>query len=203
MLCLDLETSGLDPTTDFITVAGVMGDFGMHAISSPAKLFREDPLAAELNLLKRLSDMNFNFGEPLLTFNGFSFDLPFLKTRLMVHELPEPGFMSPSQHHIDLMSFATACNGGVRISKDNAASKFCNVYVPKNSSGAYLAKIYSQRIVTDDQHFGTILHNCQDLRVSRQMLDAWNPWPLFEQHYIAQYPDLRIWCPKKEKEVVL
>ena len=195
-VCLDIESSGLDPTVDFITVVGLMGDFGLYAISSPAKQFREDPFAAEHSLLKRMGDMNFNFGEPLLTYNGLSFDLPFLKTRLMIHELPEMPFAQAN--HIDLMTFATACNGGVRISKDMAASKYCNTYVPKNSSGAFLSKIYSQRIVTDDQHFGTILHNCQDLRVSRQMLDAWNPWPLFEQHYIAQYPDLRSWCPKKE-----
>jgi hypothetical protein len=174
-----------------------MGDFGLYSISSPAKMFREDPLKAEFSLLKRMTEMNYNFDEPLLTFNGKNFDLPFLKTRLMIHDLPEPPFMR-TKHHIDLMTFATACNGGVRISKDMAASKYCNTYVPKNSSGAFLAKIYTQRIVTEDQHYGTILHNCQDLRVSKQMLDAWNGWPLFEQHYIAQYPDLRVWCPKKE-----
>ena len=203
MMTIDVESAGLDPTIDFLSVVGLMGDFGISCISSPAKQFRDDPLKAEYNLLKRMTEMNYNYNEPILTFNGAHFDLGFLKTRLMVHELPEPPFIH-TPHHIDLMSFATACNGGVRISKDNAARKYCNNYVPSSSSGAYLAKIYSQRIVTDDQHFGTLMHNCQDLRVTRQMFDAWNDWPLFEQHFVAQFPDFRTWCPKTiSKEVVL
>ena len=142
-LVLDLETSGLDPTNNFITMVGTMDDDGVRVFSSPASEFRKDPLAAESNLLHRLSEATFKC-HSLLTYNGLHFDMGFLATRLMRHQLPSPSFMS-NNRHIYLMRYATHLNGGARISKDMAASKYCNLYVSRANSGSFLAQIYAAK----------------------------------------------------------
>jgi hypothetical protein len=194
-LVLDLETSGLDPTNNFITMVGTMDDDGVRVFSSPASEFRKDPLAAESNLLHRLSEATFKC-HSLLSFNGIYFDHPFLQTRLLAHSLPTPAFLNMKKH-IDLMLFATHINGGTRISKDMAASKYCNLYVPKASSGAWLAQIYSQRIVTDSQHVGAIGHNLQDLITTYQMLEVWKTFPSFNKFYTNIFPNLEEWLHAK------
>ena len=192
MLTVDIETSGLDPTNTFITMVGTMDNDGVRIFSSPASEFRKDPQHAEKQLLQRLSNADFRFTDVLLSFNGISFDQPFLRTRMMAHKLTPPAFVA-TKHHIDLMLFATHLNGGTRISKDMAASKFCNLYVPKNSSGAWLASIYSQQIVTDAQHFSAIGHNSQDLITTYQMLEVWKTFPSFGKFYSSMFPNLKEW----------
>jgi DNA polymerase elongation subunit (family B) len=196
VLICDIETSGLDPTVDFITMVGKMDNDGVNVFSAPASDFRNDPYAAEDNLLHRLSAANFSYTDLLITYNGFGFDLPFLTTRLMAHKIPPPAFIGIKKH-LDLMLFATHINGGSRISKDMAASKYCNLYVARNSSGIWLAQIYNQKIVSDTQHVEAMGHNLQDLMVTYKMLEVWKTFPSFEKFYSAKYPDIKEWLYAK------
>lgn len=191
-ICLDIETDSLDPTNGVITMVGTMDKDGVRVFTSDAETFRADSYAAEDNLLHRLSDANFRYTDSLLTYNGVHFDMVFLATRLMRHKIAPPAFMG-IKRHIDLMLYATHLNGGTRISKDMAASKFCGLYSPRNSSGAFLAQIYGQRIVTDLQHTETIFHNLSDVCVTSRMFDTWKSWPSFKEFYSKQFPDINEW----------
>ena len=193
MLVLDLETSGLDPTVDFITMVGLMDNDGIRIFSAPANEFRSNPYAAEKKLLQNVSTAVFK-PDTVVTFNGISYDFPFLSTRFLANELVKPEFFVKSFRHIDLMQYATYLNGGIRISKDMAASKFCGLYIPhQQSSGAFLAQIYTQRIVSDAQHVSTLDHNSRDLVTTFHMLDVWKKFPSFRAFYSAKYPDINEW----------
>ena len=195
MLTIDIESSGLDPAVDFITAVGVLNDNKVTVFSSPAKDFRNSPVEAEGKLLQSLLNFDFSYDNALLSYNGESFDIPFVRTRLLAHKLPALPFLG-TEHHIDLMHYATFINGGTRISKDSAAFKFTNLYVPRNSSGAYLAAIYRQRIVSDDEHLSMWHHLSQDLFVTQRLFNKWNTYPEFEEFYTRKFPDFRTWCPK-------
>ena len=112
LLFLDLETTGLSAKRgDHIFLAGVgaWDDAGfcvdVYCVHHPA----EEALAVAL-VLERL-----RAAEALVTFNGKTFDLPFLRARAEAH-----GLSMPEVEHVDLLAIARkrkhrAARGGLRL----------------------------------------------------------------------------------------
>ena len=111
LLFLDLETTGLSAKRgDHIFLAGVgaWDDAGfcvdVYCVHHPA----EEALAVAL-VLERL-----RAAEALVTFNGKTFDLPFLRARAEAH-----GLRMPEVEHVDLLAIARkrhrAARGGLRL----------------------------------------------------------------------------------------
>ncbi len=182
----DIETSGLSPELgSFVTAIGFLNNSGVRINTSTASLYRANFAEAERQTLRAFAPMRFEPDDVLVTFNGISFVVPFLQKRFAAM-LPGLSFSMPTKH-IDLMYFAKEMNGGIRISKDMAASKFGNVYVPHNSNGAYLAEIYSTHIVSDVDHMLTQLHLAQDLFVTAQLFEKWKTFPRFRKSCVDNF----------------
>lgn len=193
MVCiLDIETSGLDPDSNWITCIGVMDDTGIYQFSSSAADFSKDPLEAEKKLLAKFLSALSVFEEwgPLVTYNGKSFDIPFIYKRLLkaklIEQLPDYAELSSTNNnplkirHIDLMEFTRKLEGR-RISKDESANKHCNLYVPRNSPGYFLARIYGTKKVTPDLHAQMLQHNALDLCTTFRMYETFKTFDDFKE----------------------
>ncbi len=174
---LDIETSGLDAKRDFITCIGILTDEGIRQISDSAACFRSNPLRAEQSILGDFYQWCHNDSispsDTLITYNGLGFDLPFIHERGCAGVLTNP--------HIDLSLFVKASTSRY-VSKDIAASKLGNLYVPSGIPGAYLARAYNSGLVTDMEHLEMLQHNAVDLVTTARLYEK-----------IRSYPDFRSW----------
>jgi uncharacterized protein YprB with RNaseH-like and TPR domain len=183
MMVLDIETSGLDPKRDFITCIGVLTETTLRQFTAPFSSFNESPSSAEKLLLSNFCASIFD-EEILYTYNGETFDLPFIYERVSYHELTlqdSPITREPGSKHYDLFDYAQR-QFKRRVTKDEAVIKLTNTYVPRNSSGMFLARIYTQGIVTRQQHMDMLMHNAQDIIITSKFVDE-----------LEQYPDYRDW----------
>ncbi len=85
---LDIETTGLDPSSSYITVIGIFQDNHGH---DPKVLQLVGKDVTPDNLLKALADVH-----TLYTYNGSGFDLPFIRRSMGVD-------LAASYRHRDLM----------------------------------------------------------------------------------------------------
>lgn len=179
MIFLDIETSGLDPIKDFITCIGILPtDQGIMQFSCSAEEFRSDPQRAEqVILLSFTTWLEANASRDLIaSYNGDAFDIPFMKSRCFHHDI-----IFPSITHLDIFPFIQRIHGR-RLSKDDAARRYCDLYIPSNSSGAFLARIYSNRKATDMQHLLMLQHNAIDLVTTARLCDS-----------LSQFDDFQKW----------
>ncbi len=182
---LDIETSGLDPEVDWITCIGIFDKTGIYQFSSSAEDFASDPLGAERKLLVKYLASTPLLQElgSLVTYNGKQFDIPFITKRLFKTKIAEqiPNFSAELIcDHIDLIDYVRKAEGR-RLSKDEAANKHCNLYVPRNVPGAYLAKAYKHKKVTADLHAQMLQHNALDVCTTFRMYETFKNFEDFKE----------------------
>lgn len=184
MWALDIETSGLDPESCFITCIGFADECGLVQYSSPAASFQKDPIAAEESLLENFLSVGRSFADPLVSYNGLMFDLPFLQRRLAYHGKSIPKMLEA--RHIDLMAFVKHLDPKSRwIGKDEAIRRFSNIYLPKMSSGQFLSRLYTHQRTTPLDHLEMLQHNAIDVAaVYRLAL------------FLQDYPDFTDFCSR-------
>jgi hypothetical protein len=144
---LDVQTSGLEPSKNFLTCIGTMDEKGA--------VIRYGPEEEILSLFSSyLGGMQLD--QFFVTYNGENFDFPFLRER---------GGFPMENGHVDLFGIACERIGGERfIAKERACSKI-GIYTPSIISGfrcAALANLDSERILPKD-NLDIILHNAIDL----------------------------------------
>lgn len=88
MLAFDIETTGLDPKTDEVTVVCMYGEVGGAHIERVFNFARDGP-AQHAKACKEM----LNSAEVLCAMNGFRFDVPFLATYLGVADEDAAGWM--------------------------------------------------------------------------------------------------------------
>jgi uncharacterized protein YprB with RNaseH-like and TPR domain len=118
--------------------------------------------------------------DEVVTYNGNKFDFPFILTRCAIQE-PEIGWKPPAlSKHIDLSEFIKIIASRY-TSKDTAADKFGNLYVPRTIAGSFLARVYKFRRVTDEQHLMMLQHNAIDLITTARMYGVLKDYPDFDE----------------------
>lgn len=176
LVALDIETSGLDPENDFISVIGVMTAEGIRQFSTLTAEHEREVLIA---FIKFLEEMPLDEG-PLLTYNGRHFDIPFIYKRAEVHNLEVP--KNFGDNHIDLAPLAYSLDGR-RIPKNMFLSKYLNIYVPRTCSGAWMARTYtSPQLVDFDVHAQALYHNATDLVLTIRAYLQCKRYPDFESY---------------------
>jgi len=85
-LFLDIETAGLSANT-YLFLIGVMFLEGDDFVVE--QLFARD-YAEEVGVLKYLNQLMSRF-DNIVTYNGASFDMPFIRTRMAIHRIPDIG----------------------------------------------------------------------------------------------------------------
>src|SRR5437879_13897690 len=93
IMILDIETTSLEGDAGVLVGAGLMSDAGMGEYLEARRTSGEKSLMSKLS--KRLESC-----DVLVTWNGRSFDIPFLTTRLMKHGLDPRSILR--KPHIDL-----------------------------------------------------------------------------------------------------
>src|SRR5439155_10281199 len=90
IVILDIETTSLEGDAGVLVGAGLMSEAGRGEYLEARRTSDEKPVLSKLS--KRLESY-----DVLVTWNGRSFDIPFLTTRLMKHGL-DPRSIFPNAH---------------------------------------------------------------------------------------------------------
>lgn len=180
----DIETTGLMPAKPSDkdenirhTLLGVASIYGIHQYAA----FNVDEEKRAIEQFNSDISAHYKPEDIVITYNGRSFDFPFggLRSKLIGISVEDTGF---GEKHVDLMGYAKKMNGNRFISKDYFFSKFLNIYVPKNVSGAYLAKGFTEEVNVRDLMQKNILHNAIDLATTLEAYDKLMQYKDFQSY---------------------
>lgn len=161
---LDVETSGLDPSKDFLSCVGCLSVHGVRVFSGSEEFLLSEFREWLLN--------KFNlFGEDVcfVSYNGLYFDLPFILARAEKYGL-DFSFINKIEH-LDLLPVLSKKYGENlkptqtgRISKDFARSCL-DIYEPKAPCA-----INCVLIAKNSRNWSPIfMHNCMDLFTTKSL----------------------------------
>ncbi len=160
IVILDIETTSLEADAGTLVSAGLMSDTGRGDYLEARKTSEEKPLLSKL--AKRLESY-----DVVVTWNGRSFDIPFLTTRLMKHELdPRPILRKP---HIDL---ADVVKSRLRLTFTylDHVCDFFQIERKKGPMGLDVPHLYVRALEGDKKATASIREHClDDLRATRQV----------------------------------
>lgn len=162
---LDIETSGLDSAVDSVSCVGLSRVVLGSPFSGLVVQFSGGDEALVLSDFLAFVHGNKFSEAKLITFNGSSFDLSFLRARCEKNGLV---FVEPGEH-VDLFPICTELFGRKRadgsrnfVSKD-LACEYCGVYVPRTHSSVFCALVGGGRFVSVDGWARVCEHNLVDL----------------------------------------
>src|SRR2546427_1858376 len=160
IVILDIETTSLEADAGTLVSAGLISDIGRGEYLEARRTSEERPLL--LKLAKRLENYNV-----MVTWNGRSFDIPFLTTRLMKHGLdPRPFLRKP---HIDL---ADVVKSRLRLTFTylDHVCDFFQIDRKKGPMGLDVPHLYVRALEGDKKALSSIRDHClDDLRATRQV----------------------------------
>ncbi|TMI26412.1 hypothetical protein E6H19_02575 [Candidatus Bathyarchaeota archaeon] len=167
---LDIETTSLEADAGVLVGAGLMSEAGRGEYLEAKRTSEEKSLLSKL--AKRLESY-----DVIVTWNGRSFDIPFLTTRLMKHGLdPRPLLRKP---HIDL---ADVVKSRLRLTFTylDHVCDFFQVDRKKGAMGLDVPHLYVRALEGDRRASLSIREHClDDLRATRQVFLKLKP--LLEQ----------------------
>ena len=167
---LDIETTSLQGDAGILIGAGLQSESGRSEYLEAARTSEERSLL--LKLVKRLESF-----DVIVTWNGRSFDLPFLTTRLMKHELDPRSILRKS--HIDL---ADVVKGRLRLTFTylDHVCDFFQIDRKKGAMGMDVPHLYIRALEGDRKALWAIREHClDDLQATRQVFLKLKP--LLEQ----------------------
>jgi uncharacterized protein YprB with RNaseH-like and TPR domain len=157
---LDIETTSLEADAGTIVSAGLMSDVGRGEYLEAKRT--SDEKALLLKLVMRLESY-----DVMVTWNGRSFDVPFLTTRLMKHELDPRPILRKS--HIDL---ADVVKSRLRLTFTylDHVCDFFQIDRKKGPMGLDVPHLYVRALEGDRKAAASIREHClDDLRATRQV----------------------------------
>lgn len=170
MLLVDIETTGLSPARDTIYCIGtayLTGDAAADSGSGKTvaiTLFFSDTPEEEPALLEALLEL-LKTHDTLITFNGSTFDLPFIKKRLDFHALAHSLNSAAS---LDLYRETRKLKGLLRLSsyRQSAIEQFLGCVRLDRYSGGELIRVYRQYTVDPTPEALELLrlHNFEDVK---------------------------------------
>jgi uncharacterized protein len=167
---LDIESTSLEGDAGVLIGAGLISDAGRSEYLEARKTSEERSLLLKLG--KRLESF-----DVIVTWNGRSFDLPFLTTRLMKHELDPRPILRKS--HIDL---ADVVKSRLRLTFTylDHVCDFFQIDRKKGPMGMDVPHLYVQALEGDRKALTAIREHClDDLQATRQVFLKLKP--LLEQ----------------------
>jgi uncharacterized protein len=170
IVILDIETTSLEADAGVLVGAGLMSDAGRGEYLEARRTLEEKSLLSKLS--KRLESYDI-----MVTWNGRSFDIPFLTTRLMKYGLdPRPVLRKT---HIDL---ADVVKGRLRLTFTylDHVCDFFEIDRKRGLMGLDVPHLYVRAAEGDRKALLSIREHClDDLRATRQVFLKLRP--LLEQ----------------------
>ena len=170
IVVLDIETTSLEGDAGIVIGAGLVPDAGRSEYLEAKRTSEEKSLLAKLG--KRLESF-----DVLVTWNGRSFDLPFLTTRFVKHGLDPRPILRKS--HIDL---ADVVKSRLRLTFTylDHVCDFFQIDRKKGPMGLDVPHLYVQALEGDRKASTAIREHClDDLQATRQVFLRLKP--LLEQ----------------------
>ncbi|TMI22897.1 hypothetical protein E6H31_00645 [Candidatus Bathyarchaeota archaeon] len=160
IVILDIETTSLEADAGTLVSAGLMSDMGRAEYLEAKRTSEEKPLL--LKLVQRLGNY-----DVMVTWNGRSFDIPFLTTRLMKHGLDPRPIIRKS--HLDL---ADVVKSRLRLTFTylDHVCDFFQIDRKKGPMGLDVPHLYVRALEGDNKAAASIREHClDDLRATRQV----------------------------------
>ncbi|SCY01135.1 ribonuclease H-like domain-containing protein [Alkaliphilus peptidifermentans] len=164
----DIETTGLSKYHNKVILIGYL--FAEDGQIKIRQLFAEDSSEEGLILLEFMKDIS-NF-DTMITYNGATFDCPFLKERFIQHKLEWPG---ETLEHIDILKHLRKNKEYLKI--DNFKLKTVEKYLGINRkdiiSGEDSVRLYNQFTKKRSAALleKILLHNYEDIYYLGKVLD--------------------------------
>ena len=179
IVILDIETTSLEGDAGVLVGAGLMSDAGRGEYLEARRTREEKSLLSKLS--KRLESY-----DVLVTWNGRSFDIPFLTTRLMKHGLdPRPILRTA---HIDL---ADVVKSRLRLTFTylDHVCDFFQIARKKGPMGLDVPHLYVLAAEGDRKALASIREHClDDLRATRQVFLKLKPIVEQQLEYAEGHP---------------
>jgi uncharacterized protein len=170
IIILDIESTSLEGD------AGVLIGAGLISVAGRSEYLEARKTSEERSLLLKLGKRLENF-DVLVTWNGRSFDLPFLTTRLMKHGLDPRPILRKS--HIDLADIVKSRLRLTFTYLDHVCD-FFQIDRKKGPMGMDVPRLYVQAVEGDRKALTAIREHClDDLQATRQVFLRLKP--LLEQ----------------------
>jgi uncharacterized protein YprB with RNaseH-like and TPR domain len=160
IVILDIETTSLEADAGVLVSAGLMSDTGRSEYLEARRTSQEKSLLSKLS--RRLEGY-----DVVITWNGRSFDIPFLTTRLMKHGIDPRSILRKS--HIDL---ADVVKSRLRLTFTylDHVCDFFDIDRKKGPMGLDVPHLYVQALEGDRKASSSIREHClDDLRATRQV----------------------------------
>ncbi len=176
---LDIETTSLEADAGILVSAGLMSDAGRGEYLEAKRTSEEKSLLSKLS--KHLESY-----DVIVTWNGRSFDIPFLTTRLMKHGLdPRPLLRKP---HIDL---ADVVKSRLRLTFTylDHVCDFFEIDRKRGPMGLDVPHLYVRALEGDRKALLSIREHClDDLRATRQVFLKLKPLLEQQLEYAEGHP---------------
>src|SRR5438132_6164141 len=176
---LDIETTSLEADAGVLVGAGLMSEAGRGEYLEAKRTSEEKSLL--LKLLNRLERY-----DVMVTWNGRSFDIPFLTTRLMKHGLDPRPLLRKS--HIDL---ADVVKSRLRLTFTylDHVCDFFQIARRKGPMGLDVPHLYVLAAEGDREALASIREHClDDLRATRQVFLKLKPIVEQQLEYAEGHP---------------
>ncbi len=163
---LDIETSSLEADAGIIVGAGLTSENGTSEYFQVKRTSEEKD--ALVRLTKRLQGYDL-----IVTWNGRSFDIPFLTTRLLRHGM-DPSVIT-GKRHIDLNE---AVKSRLRLTFTylDHVCDFFGIAKKKGPMGMDVPQLYVRAMEGDRKALGTIKEHClDDLQATRKVYQRLKP----------------------------
>ncbi len=157
---LDIETSSLEADAGILVGAGLSSDAGTSEYFQVKRTTEEKE--ALVRLTKRLQEYDI-----LVTWNGRSFDIPFLTTRLLKHNMdPRP---VAGKRHIDLNEVVKSRLRLTFTYLDHVCD-FFGIAKKKSPMGMDVPQLYVRALEGERKALGVIKEHClDDLEATRKV----------------------------------
>ena len=195
-LFLDIETTGLSRARNQIYLIGMATIIDDHSIYVN-QLFADDPSDESLLLKQFADDLLASDVKRIITFNGNSFDLPFLCTRADLHQV------SLNFDHFELFDIykevvRRKCTLQLQNYRQKTVEQFLGICRDDQFSGGELIKVYENYVMHPNAEAAHLLklHNYEDVLGMIDLLCVFAYDALFSDnaHVISasveQYTDL-------------
>src|SRR6267143_1576772 len=160
IVILDIETTSLEADAGVLVSAGLMSDTGRSEYLEARRTSQERSLLSKLS--RRLEGY-----DVMITWNGRSFDIPFLTTRLMKHGLDPRSILRKS--HIDL---ADVVKSRLRLTFTylDHVCDFFQIDRKKGPMGLDVPHLFVRGLEGYRKALASIREHClDDLRATRQV----------------------------------
>ncbi|MDW8076208.1 MAG: ribonuclease H-like domain-containing protein [Nitrososphaerota archaeon] len=149
---LDVESTSLEAYVGTMVGAGIMEDNGKFSYISVNKLDLEKHKLKEL--LEKLEQYHI-----IITWNGKSFDIPFLISRAIKHNLKAEVLLSV--YHLDMAEFV---RNNLKLSRTDLfhVSKFLGIKKNVTTLGQDVPTLYVKAIKGDETAARLIKNHCKD-----------------------------------------